>query len=352
MIFHIGRWSRDLLIECIITTIVDKHIQTAIGEPASRPFHGAPEVAAAFEELTDLVRFQNETMARANAAIKDSTVIGAVRNRHAADKLKAAHAVNPNAVPIATLAKFEAQVPKQVRGRPPNIHPLSNLPPTDQLRRPHRLHRPRRRHPPPPSHTIFPRPDTPHNFSSPGRAKCTTSSSLVNIVGGRQCSAETATPYGFKQSPGHTAPPRLTALPNVTGPPFSDQWLGGGAPGTSVAPRTFVEDVKLAPGRGQSNWARAAGSGMAAGVFGRGTSVEDGQIGRSGAGAGGFGEGSQIGRELPVPGWGGRLASLDAALRRGRGIWARADGSRHVLRGQSNGARAAGFGEDGWSRRV
>jgi hypothetical protein len=116
LIFHIGRWSRDVLLECVIDTIVQKKLEEARGSDATKPFHGAPEVSAALAGMCDLIQFLNETTTRVATAARDAAQVAPAKNRQVVDLLKAAHAVSPQAVSRDLLTKFENQLPKQIRG--------------------------------------------------------------------------------------------------------------------------------------------------------------------------------------------------------------------------------------------
>ncbi len=118
IVFHVGFWNRNALIQCIHEAIIQHKVEKEIGEVHRRPFQGAPEVSAAFVGMCDLIELLNKNAAAVAEAIKDSVGLGVTKNYAVAEQLAAAHSVNLHAVPKTVLDKFIAQLPKRKRGAP------------------------------------------------------------------------------------------------------------------------------------------------------------------------------------------------------------------------------------------
>lgn len=121
-LYQVGWWACDVLIETIHEIVLAQRMEAAHGTKAgaSDDFTGSKEVMGAVDALCQLSVFQNEQAAKAVSSLDQWRSLGAEKNRVAADSLRAAHALNPRAVPKQVLKTFEKHVPKRKRGRPPS----------------------------------------------------------------------------------------------------------------------------------------------------------------------------------------------------------------------------------------
>lgn len=118
VVYQIGWWATDLLIETIHEIIVNEKMQ----EKADAVLiTGEKQINEAFRHLSQLVSFQNKLAAKTLETVEEWKSIGAELNRTTAEKLRAAHTLNPNAITAQTLREFEQHIPKRKRGGKPNI---------------------------------------------------------------------------------------------------------------------------------------------------------------------------------------------------------------------------------------
>lgn len=119
IVFHIGGFSKTLLIETILEIFVEHkvNVQTAIN--AQKPFAGSQEVSTLVQELANLVQYMHSQAAVAGTALHNWKTIGTQKHRDVAGIMKIAHTANKNAVPQDVLIQFEKAEPNRPRGRPP-----------------------------------------------------------------------------------------------------------------------------------------------------------------------------------------------------------------------------------------
>jgi hypothetical protein len=125
IVYHVANWCVSALVESIIEIIVAHKLAVATADHDLKPFHGAAEVSAAFSELLDLVGYDNEAAKALHGTVKEWYPTRVVKLKIATERAKAAHTANPNALPKAVLDRFEQRIPKQPRGRPPTVAPVS-----------------------------------------------------------------------------------------------------------------------------------------------------------------------------------------------------------------------------------
>lgn len=118
LVYQIGWWATDLLIETIHEIIVNVRMKQ---REEAVVITGEKQINDAFRHMSQLVSFQNKLAAKTLETVEEWKSIGAELNRTTAEKLRAAHTLNPNAITSQTLRDFEQSIPKRKRGGKPKL---------------------------------------------------------------------------------------------------------------------------------------------------------------------------------------------------------------------------------------
>lgn len=118
VVYQIGWWATDLLIETIHEIIVNEKMKQRTDAVTVT---GEKQINEAFRHMSQLVSFQNKLAAKTLETAEEWKSVGAELNRTTAEKLRAAHTLNPNAITAQTLRDFEQHIPKRKRGGKPNV---------------------------------------------------------------------------------------------------------------------------------------------------------------------------------------------------------------------------------------
>lgn len=120
-IYYIGRWAKDELLGAIHDVIAHQTIQLLGSANAKAQPTGSTEVCELITEMAMLIEQSNKYITQKSTDATREAAENAARNKQVADRMNKAHAANAAAVPHNLLVKFEAQIPKPARGRPPKV---------------------------------------------------------------------------------------------------------------------------------------------------------------------------------------------------------------------------------------
>jgi len=120
-VIQIGSWSKEMLIESIISVIVDRKIELSSDSKHPRNLKGTKEIGKTVESLSTVIVAQNQTIAHIHQVTARGNADMAAHTRNAAECPRLAHSANATVIPEAVLTRFEKKIPKRPRGKPPTI---------------------------------------------------------------------------------------------------------------------------------------------------------------------------------------------------------------------------------------